>query len=89
MPSQWCDRSSHLYDGVNLSASTFELMGYPASTIYAVFYLNYIPVGHALQCLFVFGWPNDYVLSLMSNAPIGLAVMTIDTIRLLTLLEIW
>jgi hypothetical protein len=89
MPSQWCDWSSHLYDGVNLSASTFEPMGYSASTIYAVFHLSYIPVGHALQCLLVFGWPNDYVLSLMSNAPIGLAAMAIGTIRLLTLLEIW
>ncbi len=65
--------------GYNLSASTFEPMGYPASTIYAVFYLCYIPVGHALQCLFVFGWPNDYAPSLMSNAPIGLTAMAIGT----------
>ncbi len=42
-------------------------MGYPASTIYA------------LQCLFVFGWPNNYVPSLMSNAPIGLTTMSIGT----------
>ena len=65
--------------GYNISASTFEPMGYPASTIYAVFYLCYIPVGHALQCLFVFGWPKEYVPSLMSNAPIGLSAMAIGT----------
>lgn len=65
--------------GYNFSASTFEPMGYPASTIYAVFYLCYIPVGHALQCLFVFGWPKDYVPSLMSNAPIGLTAMAIGS----------
>lgn len=65
--------------GYNFSASTFEPMGYPASTIYAVFYLCYIPVGHALQSLFVFGWPKEYVPSLMSNAPIGLTAMVIGT----------
>ena len=65
--------------GYNISASTFEPLGYPASTIYAVFYLCYIPVGHALQCLFVFGWPKEYVPSLMSNAPIGLSAMAIGT----------
>lgn len=65
--------------GYNFSASTFEPMGYPASTIYAVFYLCYIPVGHALQCLFVFGWPKNYVPSLMSNAPIGLTAMAIGS----------
>ena len=54
-------------------------MGYPASTIYAVFYTFYIPVGHLFQCLFVFGWPADYLPSLMSNAPIGLTAMAIGT----------
>ena len=65
--------------GYNFSALTFEPLGYPASTIYAIFYMCYIPVGHALQCLFVFGWPKDYVSSLMSNAPIGLSAMAIGT----------
>lgn len=54
-------------------------MGYPASTIYAVFYTFYIPVGHLFQCLFVFGWPSEYLPSLMSNAPIGLTAMAIGT----------
>ena len=32
-----------------------------------------------MQCLFVFGWPADYLPSLMSNAPIGLTAMAIGT----------
>ena len=65
--------------GYNLSVLHFEPMGYPASTIYAVFYLFYIPVGHALQSSFVFGWPENYLSSLMANAPIGLTAMAIGT----------
>mmetsp|Transcript_14101 Transcript_14101/g.30653 ORF Transcript_14101/g.30653 Transcript_14101/m.30653 type:complete len:145 (+) Transcript_14101:463-897(+) len=65
--------------GYNFSVMTFEPLGYPASTIYAVFYTCYIPVGHIMQCLFVFGWPKDYLSSLMSNAPIGLTAMAIGT----------
>ncbi|KAL7549673.1 hypothetical protein ACHAWF_012938 [Thalassiosira exigua] len=65
--------------GYNLSVMTFEPRGHPASTIYAAFYLFYIPVGHALQCLFVFGWPANYLPSLMANAPIGLTAMAIGT----------
>jgi len=65
--------------GYNFSILTFEPLGYPASTIYAVFYTFYIPVGHLWQCLFVFGWPDKYVPSLMANAPIGLSAMAIGT----------
>ena len=65
--------------GYNFSASTFEPLGYSPSTIYAVFYTLYIPVGHLLQCLFVIGWPEKYLPSLMSNAPIGLSAMAIGT----------
>jgi len=65
--------------GLNFSTLTFEPRGYPASTIYAAFYTFYIPVGHLWQCLFVFGWPTDYLSSLMSNAPIGLTAMAIGT----------
>eukprot|EP00577_Skeletonema_sp_RCC1716_P025805 CAMPEP_0113389272 /NCGR_PEP_ID=MMETSP0013_2-20120614/9533_1 /TAXON_ID=2843 ORGANISM="Skeletonema costatum, Strain 1716" /NCGR_SAMPLE_ID=MMETSP0013_2 /ASSEMBLY_ACC=CAM_ASM_000158 /LENGTH=170 /DNA_ID=CAMNT_0000272327 /DNA_START=89 /DNA_END=601 /DNA_ORIENTATION=- /assembly_acc=CAM_ASM_000158 len=63
----------------NLLISIFEPMGYPASTIYAVFYTIYIPVGHALTALCVFGWPEKYLPSLMANAPIGLTAMAIGT----------
>mmetsp|Transcript_4666 Transcript_4666/g.10051 ORF Transcript_4666/g.10051 Transcript_4666/m.10051 type:complete len:180 (-) Transcript_4666:170-709(-) len=63
----------------NFLLLTFEPRGYPASTIYALFYTSYIPVGHALMSLFVFGWPVDYLPSLMSNAPIGLTAMAIGT----------
>lgn len=65
--------------GLNFSMLTFEPLGYPASTIYAAFYLCYIPVGHLLQSLFVFGWPADYLPSLMANVPIGLTAMAIGT----------
>ncbi|KAK1745826.1 hypothetical protein QTG54_003750 [Skeletonema marinoi] len=63
----------------NLLISIFEPMGYPASTIYAIFYTIYIPVGHALTALCVFGWPEKYLPSLMANAPIGLTAMAIGT----------
>ena len=46
-----------------------------ASTIYSVVYLIFIPVGHALISLIVFGWPERYLPSLMSNAPIGLTAI--------------
>ena len=64
----------------NLLVSTFEPMGYPASTIYAVFYTLYIPVGHAMGSLIVFGWPEKYLPSLLANAPIGLTAMAIGTV---------
>jgi len=54
-------------------------MGHPASTIYAIFYTIYIPVGHAMQALCVFGWPDKYIPSLMANAPIGITSMCIGT----------
>ena len=66
--------------GYNFSVVTFEPLGYTASTIYAIFYFFYIPFGHLLQCLFVFGWPDEYVPSLLSNAPIGLTAMAIGTV---------
>mmetsp|Transcript_12306 Transcript_12306/g.25262 ORF Transcript_12306/g.25262 Transcript_12306/m.25262 type:complete len:147 (+) Transcript_12306:398-838(+) len=65
--------------GYNVSVAHFEPLGYPASTIYAVFYLLYIPVGHALTSMFVFGWPEDYLPSLAANAPIGLTAMAIGS----------
>jgi hypothetical protein len=54
-------------------------MGHPASKIYAIFYTVYIPIGHALTSLCVFGWPEKYLPSLMANAPIGLSAMAIGT----------
>ncbi|KAL7435578.1 hypothetical protein ACHAXM_004719, partial [Skeletonema potamos] len=63
----------------NLLIHAFEPMGHPASKIYAIFYTVYIPVGHALTSLCVFGWPEKYLPSLMANAPIGLSAMAIGT----------
>jgi len=65
--------------GYNFSVLKFEPRGYSASTIYALFYTLYIPFGHLLQCLFVFGWPHDYLPSLASNAPIGISGMALGT----------
>jgi hypothetical protein len=65
--------------GYNYLVSIFESKGYAASTIYSIFYTSYIPVGHLLQCLFVIGWPTNYVQNLLSNAPIGLTAMVIGT----------
>ena len=48
-----------------------------SSTIYSIVYLIFIPVGHAFISLFVFGWPERYIPSLMSNAPVGLTAIAI------------
>lgn len=48
-----------------------------ASTIYSVVYLIFIPVSHALISTLVFGWPEKYLSSLMSNAPIGLTAIAL------------
>jgi hypothetical protein len=59
------------------------------SMIYSIVYFIFIPLGHAFVSLLVFGWPERYVASLMSNFPIGLTAIAIgglltahlDTIR--------
>ncbi len=48
-----------------------------SSTIYAVVYLIFIPISHVLISLLVFGWPERYVRSLMSNAPVGLTAIVL------------
>jgi len=52
---------------------------FPASRIYSILYCCWIPIGHAITCSTVFGWPKQYFNSLMSNVPIGLAAMSIGT----------
>lgn len=47
------------------------------STIYSIWYFFFIPLSHAMVSLLVFGWPERYVPSLMSNFPIGLTAMAI------------
>ena len=46
-------------------------------TMYSIVYLIFIPIGHAMVSLFVFGWPEHYCPSLMSNFPIGLTAIGI------------
>ena len=48
-----------------------------SSTIYAVVYLIFIPISHAIISLLVFGWPERYFRSLMSNAPVGLTAIVL------------
>uniref|UniRef100_A0A7S2RNZ6 Uncharacterized protein n=1 Tax=Eucampia antarctica TaxID=49252 RepID=A0A7S2RNZ6_9STRA len=52
---------------------------YAASTIYSIIYCIFIPIGHAITSLTVFGWPKPYLPSLLSNAPIGITAMCIGT----------
>ena len=52
----------------------------PASRIYSLWYCCFIPLAHAINSLLVFGWPEPYLPSLLSNAPIGLTAMTIGTL---------
>ena len=50
---------------------------YAPSTIYSVVYLFYIPAGHLMVSLLVFGWPERYLPSLVSNFPIGLTAIAL------------
>jgi len=64
--------------GLNTLTSLFQHQ-YTHSTIYSAFSIVYIPVGHALSCAIVFGWPNPYLPSLISTSPIGLSCAAIGT----------
>jgi hypothetical protein len=44
---------------------------YSSSTIYTFTNLLFIPVGHAVSSLIVFGWPAKYLPNLLMNAPIS------------------
>lgn len=48
-----------------------------ASTIYSIVYFLFIPITHALNNVIVFGWPKEYLKSLISNFPIGLSALLI------------
>ena len=63
----------------NACVEKFESDALPAGTIYSILYCLFIPVGHALSSLIVFGWPSPYLPNLLSNAPIGLTAMAIGT----------
>ena len=62
----------------NYAISIFHTT-YEAATIYALVYLAFIPISHLLSVLIVFGWPNDYLKSLLSNCPIGLAAIPLGS----------
>lgn len=48
-----------------------------SSTIYAIVYLCFIPISHAIISLLVFGWPERYIRSLCSNAPVSLSAIAL------------
>jgi hypothetical protein len=45
----------------------------PASTIYSLSSILYLPIGHAVTSLFVFGWPKPYLKNLLINLPVGMS----------------
>lgn len=49
------------------------------STIYSIIYLIFIPLTHLMTSLLVFGWPERYLSSLVSNFPIGLTAIAIGS----------
>jgi hypothetical protein len=59
----------------NFAVAKFEKVA--ASTVYLVLYFIFIPIGHAMASVLVFGWPEKYASSLLSNFPIGLTAMAI------------
>lgn len=64
-----------LYNGaIELFHGKFE-----AATIYAVIYFFYIPIGHFLSSVLVFGWPKAYVSNLLSNYPVGLTAIVLGS----------
>mmetsp|Transcript_9834 Transcript_9834/g.27546 ORF Transcript_9834/g.27546 Transcript_9834/m.27546 type:complete len:170 (-) Transcript_9834:141-650(-) len=49
----------------------------PASTVFSVVQFLCIIVNHFLNVGIVFGWPEQYLTSLMSNMPVGLASLAL------------
>ena len=60
----------------NIAVVHFENVATP-STIYSIVYFFFIPIGHAFISLLVFGWPDRYLPSLISNFPIGLTAIAL------------
>lgn len=54
----------------NVAITTFRSVAAP--TTYSIVYLLFIPLGHWMNIMFVFGWPERYCSSLLSNLPVGL-----------------
>ena len=52
---------------------------YVPSTIYAIAYVVFLPIQHAMASCMVFGWPQRYFPSLTSNVPIGLTAMALGS----------
>lgn len=58
---------------ISLSIGNKLLDGkFNASTIYSISSILYLPIGHAVTSLIVFGWPKPYLKNLLMNMPIGI-----------------
>ena len=53
---------------------------YPASTVFAVVQFFCIIINHWLNVSLVFGWPDDYLTSLMANTPVGLSSLALGAV---------
>jgi len=51
-----------------------------ASTIYSLSSILYLPIGHAVTSLIVFGWPKPYLTNLLMNVPIGMSGTAIGSL---------
>ncbi len=54
-----------------IANATFKEM-YSPSTIYTYVNILFLPIGHAISSLLVFGWPQKYLHNLFLNAPISI-----------------
>lgn len=61
----------------NWAVERFSSMVLQPTAIYGILYFIFIPASHVLLSLFVFGWPERYWTSLVSNYPIGLTALAI------------
>lgn len=61
------------------NAAVHSFQKIPAPTIYSTVYLIFIPLQHLMTSLLVFGWPDRYIPSLMSNVPIGLTAIALGS----------
>jgi hypothetical protein len=62
---------------VAYNAAVVKFKQVSSQTIYATVYLIFIPISHIMISLLVFGWPERYIRSLMSNAPVGLTAIVL------------
>lgn len=68
----------------NLSLQSFQQFA-GAGTIFAIVQFGCIILNHFLNVGIVFGWPKDYLTSLLSNMPVGLSALVLGALTTSTL----